>query len=145
MMTSRMIALAAVLAAPAFAAAQAPDTESAEETAQGEVVLIEGETRVAPGSAHVIGAEELDRLERDDIHHVLASVPGVYLREEDGYGLRPNIGMRGAGSERSSKIALMEDGVLIAPAPYSAPGGVLLPARHAHGRAIGSKGSARST
>lgn len=93
----------------------------------GEVVLIEGKIPLIPGSAHVIDTEELTRLERDDIHHILSAVPGVYLREEDGHGLRPNIGMRGAGSERSSKIALMEDGILIAPAPYSAPAAYYFP------------------
>ena len=110
--------------------AAGPEAEGATETEagdEGEVVLIEGKTRLTPGSAHVIGAEELGRHERDDIHHILTAVPGVYLREEDGFGLRPNIGMRGAGSERSSKIALMEDGVLIAPAPYSAPAAYYFP------------------
>ncbi len=76
-----------------------------------------------PGSAQVIGAEEMDRLRMatDDIHRMLRQVPGVNIQEEEGFGLRPNIGMRGTGTDRSSKITMMEDGVLVAPAPYSAP------------------------
>jgi Fe(3+) dicitrate transport protein len=69
----------------------------------------------------------LDKFEYDDIHRILASVPGVYFREEDGFGLRPNIGMRGVSSDRSKKVVLMEDGVLLGPAPYSAPAAYYFP------------------
>lgn len=80
-----------------------------------------------PGSAHYIGKEELKRFEHSDIHRILGEIPGVYMQEEDGYGLRPNIGMRGTGVERTEKISVMEDGVLIAPAPYSAPAAYYFP------------------
>ncbi|MEW6430735.1 MAG: TonB-dependent receptor [Myxococcota bacterium] len=79
------------------------------------------DVRRVAGSAQVIGREELERREANDIHRVLQSVPGVYVREEDGFGLRPNIGLRGVNADRSSKVTLMEDGVLLGPAPYSAP------------------------
>lgn len=82
--------------------------------------------RVA-GSAQVIGREELERLESNDINRILQQVPGAYVREEEGFGNRPNIGFRGVSSDRSSKVTLMEDGVLIAPSPYSAPQAYFFP------------------
>lgn len=79
------------------------------------------------GSAHQVDEETLQRFEYDDIHRVLATVPGVYVRGEDGFGLRPNIGIRGASSERSAKVTLLEDGIPLAPAPYAAPAAYFFP------------------
>jgi Fe(3+) dicitrate transport protein len=105
-----------------------PPSDPAPSDEPGEFLLVE--ERVVPrvaGSAHEITEEELERQEHNDIHKVLQQVPGVYVRQEDGYGLRPNIGMRGGNSDRSSKITLLEDGLPLAPAPYAAPAAYYFP------------------
>lgn len=80
-----------------------------------------------PGSAHHLNQEALERFDYTDIMRTLTAVPGVYVLEEDGYGLRPNVGMRGTGQNRSEKVTIMEDGVLAAPAPYAAPSAYYFP------------------
>ena len=73
-----------------------------------------------PGSADTVSSEDLEKFETIDVHKALAMVPGINIRPEEGYGLRPNISIRGTYPDRSGKVTLMEDGILIAPAPYAA-------------------------
>ncbi|MBX3193048.1 MAG: TonB-dependent receptor [Labilithrix sp.] len=79
------------------------------------------------GSAHVMKKEQLERYEYDDPGAILQQVPGVFVRGEDGIGLRPNISVRGVNPDRSKKLTLMEDGILFGPAPYSAPAAYYFP------------------
>ena len=74
-----------------------------------------------PGSGEQIDLFDLRYETHADVNRVLRQTPGVYLREEDGFGLFPNISLRGVDTTRSAKVTIMEDGILSAPAPYSAP------------------------
>ena len=79
------------------------------------------------GTAQVIDADTLDEHSYGDVNRILRQVPGLNIVEEEGFGLRPSIGIRGSGTDRNAKIAVMEDGVPIAPAPYSAPSAYYFP------------------
>lgn len=73
------------------------------------------------GSAAYVTTEEIRAANTSNVNQVLAKVPGVYVREEDGFGNFPNISLRGADGTRSEKVTIMEDGILTAPSPYAAP------------------------
>ena len=79
------------------------------------------------GAAYYLSSEELLKFNYSDINRVLNKISGINFYEEDGFGLRPNISIRGTSPERSSKIAIMEDGILISPAPYSASSAYYFP------------------
>lgn len=131
----RLAAILAISVAVQVPVSQAQEEESSPPTAAPETknkaklvplpetTLIGSEEaeRTLPASGAYLGEETLRRYLNVDVNRVLRQVPGVYLREEDGMGLFPNISLRGVTTERSKAVTIMEDGILSAPAPYSAP------------------------
>ena len=70
------------------------------------------------GSTSVIDKETLERDQVFTVNEALRKVPGVYVRDEEGFGLRPNIGFRGQNPFRSTKVLFLEDGIPFNFAPY---------------------------
>ena len=122
---ARAIAMALYVASPLLLG----QVSLAQELNVEEVTILGSQeaARKIPGSAHFIGEEQLRQFAYSDVQRIVREVPGVSLQIEDGYGLRPNIGIRGVATERSGRITLLEDNVLIAPAPYSAPSAYYFP------------------
>jgi Fe(3+) dicitrate transport protein len=71
-----------------------------------------------PGSFAIVDAQVLERSRVLTSTEVLRKVAGINVRDEEGLGLRPNIGIRGMNPTRSTKLLLLEDGIPLTYAPY---------------------------
>ena len=74
--------------------------------------------RRLPGSVEILDQETLDRANVMTTNEALRKIAGLTVRDEEGFGLRPNIGIRGVNPTRSSKVLLLEDGIPLTYAPY---------------------------
>lgn len=103
------------------AAAPAPVTLSlAAASTPADIIVIGDPERLfeISGSAAIVTREDLLRSRVFTVNEALRQVPGVFPREEEGAGMRPNIGIRGLSPTRSTKVLLLEDGIPLAFAPY---------------------------
>lgn len=110
------LALLTALAAPSVGAA--PDPGEKRELARVEVIGNAEDQKNEPGSASVVDAEEIRSARVFSVSEALRKVAGVVTRDEEGFGIRPNIGIRGLNPTRSTKVLLLEDGIPAAYAPY---------------------------
>ncbi len=80
-----------------------------------------GILRSLPGSASIIRSADIQRSLSVSSNEVLKQVSGVHTVEEEGLGLRANIGIRGLDPDRSRSVLMLEDGIPIALGPYGEP------------------------
>lgn len=78
---------------------------------------VEGLERT-PGAAEYLAGLRLLESRVFTTEEALRKVSGVNTRGEEGFGLRPNIAVRGLSPTRSTQILLLEDGLPLAYAPY---------------------------
>ncbi len=74
--------------------------------------------RRIPGSVEILDLRLLESTRVATTGEALRKVSGVHVREEEGFSLRPNIGVRGLNPTRSSRVLLLEDGIPLTYAPY---------------------------
>jgi Fe(3+) dicitrate transport protein len=74
--------------------------------------------RRLPGSVDIIGQETLQQSRVFTTHEALRKVPGLHVRDEEGLGLRPNIGIRGINPTRSTRCSCSRTAFPLAYAPY---------------------------
>lgn len=112
-------AICALIASPLAAQETATPPAPQEKMLPRVDVLGQGTSlTTSPGSAQVIDARTLEESRVFSVNEALRKVPGLHVREEEGLGLRPNIGMRGMNPTRSTKTLLLEDGLPLSYAPY---------------------------
>ncbi len=119
-----------LLPAVPAAAQSGPPAKEAEGKAEAPVPLPELRVRDElfratppdfPGTVNVVPKEELERRHPAHTGEVLQQVPGVVYIDEDGRGLKPDIGLRGLNPTRSRNVLLLVDGVPIQPSLYGDP------------------------
>ena len=96
-----------------------PGSFTEEVTVHGTQLISNGDVALRiPGSVDVLDSETLEHSRVQSTSEALRKVAGVNVRDEEGFGLRPNIGIRGLNPTRSTKVLLLEDGIPLAFAPY---------------------------
>ena len=74
-----------------------------------------------PGSAASVSRRDIERVQPVSGHEIFRRVSGIHAVEEEGLGLRANIGVRGLDPNKSRSVLMMEDGIPVALAPYGEP------------------------
>ena len=89
-----------------------------------QITVIADKDRVfskVPGSVTYIDQRELNTISPISGNEVLRRSPGVHVVDEEGIGMRVNIGIRGLDPDRSRSVLVLEDGVPVALSPYGEP------------------------
>ena len=60
-----------------------------------QVMIVGDKAKYMSGAGQYISLRKLEKLNQPNINNVLRIIPGVNVRDEEGFGLRPNIGFRG--------------------------------------------------
>lgn len=78
-------------------------------------------TNKIPGSASLINNEIMLTFQPLSGNEIIRTMTGVNVVDEEGTGLRLNLGVRGLDPDRSRTLLVLEDGVPVALAPYGEP------------------------
>jgi Fe(3+) dicitrate transport protein len=80
-----------------------------------------GLLRYLPGSASFINKRDMETISPLSGNDVLRTMTGIHVVEEEGAGLRTNIGIRGLDPDKSRNVLILEDGIPVALGPYGEP------------------------
>jgi len=105
-------------------------TDSLRKKAMPQIEVIGSADRISqiPGSAKLVTSEQIRRITPISGNEIIRFITGVHVVDEEGLGLRANIGFRGLDPDRSRTVLLLEDGIPVALAPYGEPESYYSPA-----------------
>jgi len=81
----------------------------------------EGVFQRTPGSLTTISKKEIQISNPISGNEIFRKSPGVHVNDEEGAGLRTNIGIRGLDPDRSRSVLILEDGIPVSLNPYGEP------------------------
>jgi len=120
-----------IVASAAVRSADTPRADGPSDDAREDGVMVIGSSlrslvRV-PGSASVLSERDMRRSGPLNVGEAMRRVPGVFVRDEEGQGLRMNVSLRGLDGTRSRRVLMLEDGIPIALNPYGEPDAYYVP------------------
>lgn len=74
-----------------------------------------------PGAVARVELKTLQSLQAINGNEIFRTISGVNVVDEEGLGMRMNIGLRGLDPDRSSRVLILEDGIPVALNPYGEP------------------------
>lgn len=98
------------------------DTTSAVDMPQIEIVSQRDRLLSSvPGSVARMGSGSIRKIAPVSANELFRKIPGLNVVDEEGIGLRLNIGIRGLDPDRSRNVLMLEDGIPVALNPYGEP------------------------
>ncbi len=98
--------------------------DSTKELSMPQIEILSHRDRVlskVPGSVAVIDFRSIQKIAPVHGNELFRKIPGLNVVDEEGAGLRINIGVRGLDPDRSRNVLVLEDGIPVALNPYGEP------------------------
>ena len=98
--------------------------DSAKEVSMPQIEILTQRDRIlskVPGSVAVLDFRSIQKIAPIHGNELFRKIPGLNVVDEEGAGLRINIGVRGLDPDRSRNVLVLEDGIPVALNPYGEP------------------------
>ena len=98
--------------------------DSTKEQSMPQIEILTQRDRIlskVPGSVAVIDFKSIRKIVPVHGNELFRKIPGLNVVDEEGAGLRLNIGIRGLDPDRSRNVLVLEDGIPVALNPYGEP------------------------